>query len=133
MGEVYRARDTRLDREVAVKVLSRQLAGDPDALARFQVEARAASALNHPHICTVHDVGEHEGSPFLVMERLEGETLLERLRRGSVPPDEAMDIALDVASALEAAGTRGIVHRDLKPANVFLTTAGGAKVLDFGL
>jgi len=132
MGEVYRARDTRLEREVAVKVLATDLAGDKDALARFQIEARAASALNHPHICTVHDVGEYEGAPYLVMERLQGETLFGRLARGPLAPDELMAVALDVASALRAAGAQGIVHRDLKPANLFLTAAG-AKVLDFGL
>jgi predicted ATPase len=133
MGVVWRARDTRLEREVAVKVLPGDFLGDADRLMRFRREARAASALNHPHICTVHDVGEHEGAPYLVMELLEGETLLGRLCRGPLPPDEAIEVALDVASALAAAGERGIVHRDLKPANVFLTKAGGAKVLDFGL
>jgi len=134
MGEVYRARDTRLEREVAVKVLSAELlARDKEALARFRLEARAASALNHPHICTVHDVGEFEGVPFLVMEKLEGETLLERLRRGPLPPEQVLEIALGIASALAAAGARGIVHRDLKPSNVFLTAEGSAKVLDFGL
>jgi predicted ATPase len=133
MGEVYRAKDTRLERDVAIKVLSTDLAKDPAALSRFRREARAASALNHPHICTVYDVGEHEGAPFLVMECLEGETLLGRLGRGQMPADEVLRVALEVASALAAAGARGIVHRDLKPANVFLTAAGGAKVLDFGL
>ncbi|MEI6669522.1 MAG: protein kinase [Acidobacteriota bacterium] len=133
MGEVWRARDTRLERDVAIKVLPAHLLTDADRLMRFRREARAASAVNHPHICTVHDVGEYEGAPYLVMELLEGETLFGRLRRGPLPPDEVIDVALDVASALEAAGARGIVHRDLKPANVFLTTAGGAKVLDFGL
>ena len=133
MGEVWRARDPRLEREVAVKVLPGGFLGDADRLMRFRREARAASALNHPHICTVHDVGEYEGAPYLVMELLEGETLLGRLGRAPLHPDEVIDVALDVASALAAAGARGIVHRDLKPANVFLTTAGGAKVLDFGL
>ncbi len=133
MGVVHEAQDVRLGRRVALKFVSADLANDADARSRFRREARAASALNHPHICTIHDVGEHEGVPYLVMELLEGETLLERLARGPLPPDEFFDVALAVASALGAAGDRGIVHRDLKPSNVFLTRSGGAKVLDFGL
>jgi predicted ATPase/serine/threonine protein kinase/Tfp pilus assembly protein PilF len=132
MGVVYEAEDVRLGRRVALKFLSADLANDPDALSRFRREARAASALNHPHICTIHDVGEHEGASYLVMELLEGETLLDRLRRGPLPPDEFFDVALAIASALEAAGEKSVVHRDLKPANIFLTRSG-AKVLDFGL
>jgi TolB-like protein len=133
MGVVHEAQDMRLGRRVALKFVSADLANDADARSRFRREARAASALNHPHICTIHDVGEHEGVPYLVMELLEGETLLDRLARGPLPPAEFFDVALAVASALGAAGDRGIVHRDLKPANVFLTRSGGAKVLDFGL
>ena len=133
MGVVHEAHDVRLGRRVALKFLSAELANDADARSRFRREARAASALNHPHICTIHDVGEHEGSPYLVMELLVGETLLDRLARGPLAPDEFFDVTVAVASALEAAGGRGIVHRDLKPANVFLTRSGGAKVLDFGL
>jgi adenylate cyclase len=132
MGVVHEAHDVRLGRRVALKFLSAERANDADARSRFRREARAASALNHPHICTIHDVGEHEGAPYLVMELLQGETLLDRLARGPLPPDEFFNVALAVVSALEAAGDRGIVHRDLKPANVFLTRSG-AKVLDFGL
>jgi eukaryotic-like serine/threonine-protein kinase len=132
MGEVYRARDTRLDRTVAVKVLPAALAADPQFRERFEREARAISALSHPHVCTLHDVGEHDGKPFLVMEHLDGETLAARLARGAMPPNEALAVAIAVADALDAAHRRGIVHRDLKPANVMLTK-GGPKLLDFGL
>lgn len=133
MGVVYEAQDVRLGRRVALKFPSPDLAGDPDAASRLRREARAASALNHPNICAIYDVGEHERASYLVLELLEGETLLDRLCRGPILPAEFFDVALGVASALEAAGEKGIVHRDLKPANVFLTKAGGAKVLDFGL
>jgi eukaryotic-like serine/threonine-protein kinase len=132
MGEVYRARDTRLGRTVAVKLLR---AGSINAMSRlrFQREARAASALNHPNICTVYDVGECEGQPYLVMEYLEGETLRERLHRGPLPLEELLDVGIQIASALEAAHSHRILHRDIKDANVFVTNLHDAKVLDFGI
>jgi dienelactone hydrolase len=132
MGEVYRARDTRLDRIVAIKVLPEPLQNDPDRRQRLEREARAISSLSHPHICTLHDVGHHEGVDYLVMEYLEGETLATRLNRGPMPVDEALARALEIVHALDAAHRQGIVHRDLKPGNVMLT-ATGAKLLDFGL
>jgi serine/threonine protein kinase/Flp pilus assembly protein TadD len=134
MGVVYRAEDLRLGREVAVKLLSADLAGDPDALERFQQEARLAAGLNHPHVCTIHDVGEHDGRPFLVMELLEGESLRDLVRGRPLPAEHLLELGLGIAEALEAAHARGIVHRDLKPANVFVALDGRqAKVLDFGL
>jgi serine/threonine protein kinase len=133
MGEVYRARDPRLGRDVAIKVLPRQFAADADRLRRFEQEARAASALNHPNILVVHDVGTHEGAPFLVTELLEGESLRDRLRGGAPPVRQALDIATEIARGLAAAHAHGIVHRDLKPDNVFVTRDGRAKILDFGL
>jgi serine/threonine protein kinase len=132
MGEVYKARDTRLDRNVAVKILAAAVAADPHFRERFNREARAISQLAHPHICTLHDVGEHEGTAFLVMELLTGETLAERLTKGALPLDEALRVAIEITGALDAAHRHGIVHRDLKPGNVMLTK-GGAKLLDFGL
>jgi serine/threonine protein kinase/Tol biopolymer transport system component len=132
MGEVYRARDTRLGRDVAIKVLPAHLSSDPDLRQRMEREARAISSLNHPHICTLHDVGSQEGIDFLVMEYLEGETLADRLHRGSPPLDEALKIGIQVAEALDKAHRRGIVHRDLKPANIMLTK-NGPKLMDFGL
>jgi Tol biopolymer transport system component len=132
MGEVYRARDTRLDRAVAIKVVATELAADPQLRERFEREARAIAALNHPNICTLHDVG-HEGDvAFLVMELLEGETLASRLERGPIPLDRAVEYAIQIASALDRAHRAGIVHRDLKPGNIMLTKSG-AKLLDFGL
>src|SRR5215216_1035064 len=139
MGEVYKARDTRLDRTVAIKVVTAALAGDSDLRLRFEHEARAIAALNHPHICTIHDVGRHEDVDFLVMEFLEGETLAERLKKSSpLPIPEALAIAIQVGTALDAAHRLGIVHRDLKPGNVMLVRGTGhggptAKLLDFGL
>src|SRR5688572_29732414 len=132
MGEVYKARDTRLDRLVAVKVLPDALAADPQFRARFDLEARAISQLAHPNICMLHDVGEQHGTSFLVMEYLEGETLADRIVRGPLPLADALPIAMQMAGALDRAHRGGIVHRDLKPGNVFLTKVG-AKLLDFGL
>ncbi|HSD65425.1 MAG TPA: serine/threonine-protein kinase, partial [Vicinamibacteria bacterium] len=133
MGEVYRARDARLGREVAVKVLPASLAGDEGRLLRFEQEARAAGSLNHPSVLVVHDVGTHDGAPYLVTELLEGQTLRERLASGALSPRRAVEIAAEIADGLAAAHDRGIVHRDLKPENVFLTDGGRAKILDFGL
>ena len=132
MGEVYRARDTRLEREVAIKVLPAQGAGREDLKQRFEREARAISSLHHPHICALHDIGEQDGAAYLVMELLDGEALDQRIARGPLPFKEALAIAIEVADALDQAHRKGLVHRDLKPANVMLT-ATGAKLLDFGL
>jgi len=132
MGEVYRARDTRLERTVAIKVLPADLAADADRRARFEREARAISSLNHPHICTLHDVGHQDGIDYLVMEYMEGETLADRLERGPLPLDDVLRYGGEMAGALGRAHRAGIVHRDLKPGNVMLTRAG-VKLLDFGL
>jgi Tol biopolymer transport system component len=132
MGEVYRARDTRLDRTVAVKVLKSTLESSPEFKQRFEREARTISQLNHPHICTLYDIGHHEGTDFLVMEYLEGESLAQRLTHGPLPLRDLLKIAVDILSGLEQAHRAGIVHRDLKPGNVMLTKTG-AKLLDFGL
>jgi len=132
MGEVYRARDTRLDRTVAIKVLPPDLTSDPTARQRFEREARAVAALSHPHICTLHDIGHQDGTDYLVMEYLDGETLAARLTRGKLPVDQALQYGIQIADALAAAHKAGIVHRDLKPGNVMLTKSG-AKLLDFGL
>jgi eukaryotic-like serine/threonine-protein kinase len=133
MGEVYRARDTRLDRAVAIKVLPTHHSSDAVRRQRFEREAKAISALQHPHICTLHDIGHQEGTDYLVMELLEGETLASRLTRGALPLEQTLRYGVEVADALVAAHHRGIVHRDLKPGNIFITTHGEAKVLDFGL
>ena len=133
MGEVYRARDARLGRDVVVKILPAALSGDEERLLRFEQEARAAGALNHPSIVVVHDVGSHDGAPYLVTELLEGQTLRERLVDGELPVRRAVEIGAEIAAGLAAAHDKGIVHRDLKPENIFLTRDGRAKILDFGL
>jgi len=132
MGEVYKAKDTRLDRTVAIKVLPEHLAESPVRKARFQREAKAISQLNHPHICTLYDVGEQDGLDFIVMEYIEGETLAERLKKGPLPLGKALEYGIQIADGLDNAHRAGIVHRDLKPPNVMLTSSG-VKLLDFGL
>ena len=133
MGEVYRAEDGKLDREVAIKVLPADFTQDPERLARFEREAKVLASLNHQNIAAIHQVEQIEGTYFLVMELVEGETLAERLDRGAIPVEEGLPIALQIAEALEAAHEKGVIHRDLKPANIKVSPGGKVKVLDFGL
>ena len=133
MGEVYRARDGRLGRDVAVKVLPPSLANDKDRLRRFEQEAKTVAALNHPNILGLHDIGNYEGAPFLVSELLEGETLREKISEGPIPTRRTVEYALGIAQGLAAAHAQGVVHRDLKPENVFITHDGRVKILEFGL
>jgi len=132
MGEVYRARDTRLQRTVAIKILPAHLSSDPVRKQRFEREAKTISSLNHPHICVLHDVGSQDGMDYLVMECVEGDTLAKRLEKGPLPLDQVLKFGAQIADALDKAHRSGIVHRDLKPGNIMLTPAG-AKLLDFGL
>ncbi len=133
MGEVYLARDTKLKREVAIKILPDEFSRDPDRVIRFQREAEVLASLNHPNIAAIYDLEEASGSRYLVLELVEGETLAERIHRSPIPVEEALDIATHICEALEAAHEKGVVHRDLKPANIKITPDGKVKVLDFGL
>jgi serine/threonine protein kinase len=133
MGEVYRAKDQKLGRDVAIKVLPEEFAKDADRVARFQREAKLLASLNHPNIAAIYGLEESDGTHFLVLELIEGVTLADRIKRGPVPAEESLKLALQIAETLEAAHEKGVIHRDLKPANIKVTPDGKVKVLDFGL
>src|SRR5437588_5487151 len=132
MGEVYRAKDTRLGRDVAIKILPKDMSADPERKQRFEREAKTISSLNHPNICTLHDIGSQNSMDYLVMECVEGETLAKRLEKGALPVEQVLKYGMQIADALDKAHRSGVVHRDLKPGNIMLTSSG-AKLLDFGL